>query len=93
MAASDGRDEAESGEALMEFAMDEVFIGIDTDNEAIAVPVPFRKLLEEVPAEGSAGICEILFMIDEEAFVLTVDRVETVFGAVAFTWVVGGDHP
>ena len=92
VAASDGRDEAESREALMEFAMDEVFVGIDTDNEVVAVPVPFRELLEEVPAEGGSGIGEVLFGIDEEAFVLTVYRVETVFGAIALAGVVGGYH-
>ena len=92
VAVPNGGDEAEAGEAFMEFAMEEIFIGVDADNEAIAVPVPSCKLLEEVPAEGSAGIGEILFVIDEETLVLTVDGVETVFGAVALAGVVGGDH-
>ena len=90
VAASDGRDEAESGEALMEFAVEEVFVGIDTNNEAVAVLVPLSELLEEVPAEGGSGIGEVLFGIDEEAFVLAVYRVEAVLGGIALTGVVGG---
>ena len=92
VAVADGRDEAEAGEALVEFTLDEVFVGIDAYDEAIAVPVPFRELLKEVSAEGGAGVREVLFVIDEEAFVLAVDRMETVFGTVAFTRVVSSDH-
>lgn len=92
VAVPNGRYEAEAGNALMKFAMEEVLIGIEADDEAISVPVPSCKLLEEVPAEGSAGIGEIVLVIYKEALVLAVDRVEAVFGAVALAGVVGGDH-
>ena len=59
----------------MDFPTNKAVIRIQTYNELISLLFPGVEGLEEVSPEGSAGVDEVVFFVDEIALVLAVDRV------------------
>ena len=57
----------------MNFPPKKTVICVYADDEAVALLLPGVKRLKEIPAEGGAGVCEILLFVDEIPLVLAVD--------------------